>query len=112
MRQYLIAVIASACLVNQLNVVFASGQPALGVAEGSPEGVKGRLDGWSFPTRTSFARKASSGGPASAEPAYKKRKESDSAAVDGTVSSVSAATSLEGCNAVGEATLHLSCRIR
>ena len=88
-------------------MLSASGQSALGVAERSPGISKGRLDAWGVPTGTSLARKASSGAPASAEPASKKRKGSDSAAVDANNASVKAGTSLDGQGAFGEAALHI-----
>ena len=107
MHQYANSVIATSYLVSQLSIVSASGQTALGVTEHSPDVSKGRFDAWGFPTGTSLARKASSGAPASAEPASKKRKESHSAAADANNASVNAATSLGGHHACGKAALQI-----
>jgi len=93
-----------------------SGQLALSVAEGNPEGApatgKGELDPWSFPTGQPWARKASSVEPSNAEPLPKKRKLSSSAADNTTLATsspversaaVAAASKLDGSSAYGEA---------
>lgn len=107
MHKYVLAIIAPPYLVSQLTAVSASGQSALGVAERSPDVSKGRFDACGFPTGTNLARKASSGAPAGSEPASKKRKGSDSAAVDANTSSVNAGTSLDEHGVIGKTAPHI-----
>ena len=109
---------------HQLNALQSSGQLALSVAEGNSEGAQatGKTDAWSFPNGHPLARKASSVEPSIAEPLFKKRKLSGSAAaaekitlatgspVESCAAAAAAASKPDGPSAYGEALQLCTCR--